>query len=137
MGSMASNLGIYAYIVKAQMHTPSTYHCPMNKVRNLREILAINVLTLKSARNLSQTKIAKMSGGAMDQTTVGRIERMQIATTVDMIDGLARAFELEPWQLLTPNLDPKNPPILREPTREERELWKKLTESAKQLGLTQ
>lgn len=73
----------------------------------------------------------------MDQTTVGRIERAEIATTVDMLDALGKAFGLSAWQLLTEDLDHKNPPILREPSKEERELWKKLTESAKHLGLTQ
>ena len=119
------------------MHTHSAYYGIMVKSKNLRDILAANTTALRGARELSQAKVAKLSGGIMDQTTVGRIERAEIATTVDMIDGLAKAYDLEPWQLLTPDLDPKNPPILREPTREERELWKKLTESAKLLGLTQ
>jgi transcriptional regulator with XRE-family HTH domain len=108
----------------------------MVKSKNSREILAANVKALKQARGLSQTKIAKMSGGAMDQTTVGRIERAEIATTVDMLDALGKAFGLSPWQLLTENLDCKNPPVLRETNHHEKELWGKLMESAKGLGLT-
>lgn len=119
------------------MHKIPDYDFQMTKTKNLRHILADNLKALKANHQLSQTKIAKLTKGAMDQTTVGRIERADIATTVDMINALALAFELEPWQLLTPELDPKNPPILRERTNEERELWKKLTESAKQLGFTQ
>jgi transcriptional regulator with XRE-family HTH domain len=109
----------------------------MTKTKNLRRILADNLKALKSEHKLSQTKVAKLTKGAMDQTTVGRIERADIATTVDMIEALAQAFEIEAWQLLSPNFDPKNPPILRERSKEERELWKKLTESAKQLGFAQ
>lgn len=119
------------------MHTIPDYDFSMNKTKNLRRILATNLKALKLEHKLSQTKIAKMTNGAMDQTTVGRIERADIATTVDMIEALAEAFDLEPWQLLSPTFDPKNPPILRERSKEERELWKKLTESARQLGFAQ
>lgn len=66
--------------------------------------LAENLLWLKdSTPDLdSQAKIAAKAG--IDQTTVGRILRAQNYPTLDKITALAKAFKVEAWQLLAPNL---------------------------------
>ena len=39
--------------------------------------------------------------------------KCQTTLNLDYIDAIARVFGLDAWQLLTPNLMPKNPPVLR------------------------
>jgi hypothetical protein len=69
--------------------------------RTSAEVLAENIVLLRARPGMpkSQTSIAKKSG--MDQTSVGRSLH---AIGIDKLDGLARAFSVKPWQLLTPGL---------------------------------
>jgi transcriptional regulator with XRE-family HTH domain len=50
----------------------------------------------------SQADIAKKA--SLDQTTVGRVLRKSNATSIDKLEGLAKAFGVQPWQLLAPGL---------------------------------
>jgi transcriptional regulator with XRE-family HTH domain len=76
----------------------------------------------------SQPKVAAES--KVGQTSIGRILRGEQSPTLDVVDKLARAFGLEAWQMLVPDLDPTNPPITAEADERQRELWKKLKELA-------
>lgn len=85
---------------------------------------------------MTQASVAKAAGSKqLDQTTVGRIENAAIATTIDKVALLAKAFGVEPWQLFVEGFDPKRPPALGAPTGADVRFWKSLQESAKQLGL--
>lgn len=68
----------------------------------------------------------------IDQRTVGRILNGEHSPQLKQIEAIAQAFDLMPWQLLVPNLDPKNPPIC-EITVAEKALYGKLRTLAKQL----
>jgi hypothetical protein len=41
-----------------------------------------------------------------------RIKEQETSVGMDVIEKIAIAFELQPWHLLVPNLDPRNPPVL-------------------------
>lgn len=59
---------------------------------------------------LTQAAVARLSG--IPQRTVGRIKNGEQTPTLTMLDGLAKAFRVEPWQLLVPSLRPGRPPQL-------------------------
>lgn len=79
---------------------------------NLRGVLARNLFTIMegSPAFSSQPKVAQKSRIA--QTSIGRFTRAEVAATLDNVEALARALNLEPWQLLVPDLDPTKPPKL-------------------------
>jgi len=71
---------------------------------------------------------AKLGARAkINQKTVSRYLAGTHEATIGNVHMLAKAFELETWQLLTPNLDPKKPPTLAFQTEAElREFYKNL-----------
>ena len=58
---------------------------------------------------------------------------MESGCSIDELDKLAKIFELESWQLLVPDLDPTNPPMLAQVSQRQLELYAKLKQVAKQL----
>lgn len=95
-------------------------------------ILSSNLKTLMAASETlsTQRKLGVASG--IDQRTVGRILNGEHSPQLKQIEAIAQAFDLMPWQLLVPNLDPRNPPIC-EVTVAEKDLYSKLRNLAKQL----
>ena len=67
--------------------------------------------------------------------TATRIKEMQTSVGLDVVDRVAEAFDLEMWQMLTPGLDPQNPPAARPVSKAERELYDRLILSIKQLNI--
>jgi hypothetical protein len=67
--------------------------------------------------------------------TATRIKEMQTSVGLDVVDRVAEVFDLEMWQMLTPGLDPKNPPAARPVSTTERELYDRLMASIKQLSI--
>lgn len=104
------------------------YHAPMK----LKPILAANLKVLMEARNLSQMELHRRS--KVSQSTVGRILRQAVAADLDTLAALARALDLDPWQLLIPNLDPREPPALQPISIRERELYQRLRLAAEELA---
>ena len=76
-----------------------------SSVIDAQETLVANLLALMQANpetHGTQAKVAQRSGVA--QTTVGRILRKRHHPTTEVLQGLARAFEVQAWQLLAPGL---------------------------------
>ncbi len=102
-------------------------------------ILSANLNALKSARvPLSQKEIATKAG--VDQTTVGRTLNATNAPSVDKLDGLAKAFGVQAWQLLVPEFDPARPPVLAGSNQDRRvdeliEIWAALPEPRRRVVL--
>ena len=99
----------------------------------MEKILAENVRSLMDANKMelgSQPKLAKAA--KLDQTTVGRVLGAKHKVQIDTLESLARAFGVEPYQLLIPGLDAKNPQILRALSAVEERLYKVLEEVRKQ-----
>lgn len=63
-----------------------------------REILAANLRSMRRRQGLSQEELAHRA--AIDRTYVSALERGVYAATIDVIERLARALDVEVWELL-------------------------------------
>lgn len=97
-----------------------------------RAVLAKNLAALRKAHpDLSgQRKLAKKAG--IGEGSVWRAAKGGVGVSIDTLRALARAFGLQPWQLLVPGLDPNNPPLIQAMTEDERRLYALLKQAAKQ-----
>lgn len=103
----------------------------------MQKVIAENVRALMQAgRNGLRTQAAvseaaRRSGHPLDQKSVSRVLKAANAPQADTIEAIARAFDLEPYQLLVPGLDPRNPQVLRMLSPSEERLYQAL-EAARQ-----
>lgn len=74
------------------------------------KVLAENVRRLIDYHEASENRIAQIK--RFSQTTLNRITHGQGAARLSSVEALAKAFGLDAWQLLVPDLDPRNPPTL-------------------------
>lgn len=65
--------------------------------------------------------------------TIHRIRNGQADANLSTLEALAKAFDLQPWQLLVPNFDPGNLPALLNATEAEMRLWERLKDVAKDM----
>lgn len=87
---------------------------------------------MESHPNLSSNpKLASKTG--LGTGTLSRLRNGEVDATVSTLEKLAVAFELEPWQLLVPRMDPGNPPALLNATEAEMRLWERLRDVAKDI----
>lgn len=64
----------------------------------LRCVLADNLRRLRAERGLSQEALA--DAAAIDRTYVSLLERQKYSASVDMIERLAQALSVAPYQLI-------------------------------------
>lgn len=64
----------------------------------LRRIVARNIRRLRLARGLSQEELADLA--RLNRNYVGMIEREENAPTVDVLESLADALDVEPLALI-------------------------------------
>tara|TARA_R110001606_G_scaffold52504_1_gene130217 strand:+ start:173 stop:394 length:222 start_codon:yes stop_codon:yes gene_type:complete len=69
----------------------------------IREILAFNLKTLRKRLNLSQEELADAAG--IDRTYVSLLERCQYSASIDVLQRLASAMQVEPFELLRPQTE--------------------------------
>jgi len=69
-------------------------------VMDLRRILGSNLRRLRKRQALSQEELAHRAN--VDRTYISSIERGVYAVTIDVLDRLARALDVEAWELLKP-----------------------------------
>ena len=65
-----------------------------------RKNLAANLRKLRRRQNLSQEELAYRAD--IDRTYISALEREVYAATIDVLDRLARALDVEAWELLRP-----------------------------------
>lgn len=97
----------------------------------METILAKNLAALMKASQLLKTQQAvatatKRAGKPIDQKTVSRILKAEVSVQLDTVQAIAAAFDVEPYQLLVPGLNPKNPQVLRALSPEEENLYRAL-----------
>ena len=68
---------------------------------SLREILARNLRRLRAERGLSQEELAHRAG--LNRNYVGMIEREENAATVDTMEQLAAALNVDATDLIDPD----------------------------------
>jgi hypothetical protein len=62
-----------------------------------------------------------------------RIKEGKTSVGLEIVDKIARHFHLQPWELLVPTFDPVNRPTLQPVSEQERRLYERLKEVAKEL----
>jgi transcriptional regulator with XRE-family HTH domain len=67
---------------------------------NLRERVGLNLQRLRRDRDLSQEKLALLAD--VDRGYVGKIENAHYSVSVDMIEQLADALEVDPIEFFQP-----------------------------------
>lgn len=65
---------------------------------DIREIFAANLRRLRHARKLSQEELAHEAH--IDRTYVSALERCIYSASLDTIQNLAKALDIEPYELL-------------------------------------
>lgn len=64
----------------------------------IREVFARNLRNARHARRLSQEALADQAG--IDRTYVSALERARYSATIDVVDKLAKALDVDPGALL-------------------------------------
>lgn len=94
----------------------------------------VSALMLDRYGKINMQRLSKEAG-----VGIASIQRMRDENTsigIDIVAKVASAFDLLPWQLLFPSLDPKNPPVLCI-TNEERNLYNRLRIAAQEVATYQ
>lgn len=67
---------------------------------SLRKTLGANVRRERMARAWSQEQLGEAAN--LSQVYISRVEGAKVAASIDVLENLARAFRLEPAELLKP-----------------------------------
>ncbi len=98
---------------------------------DIKQTLAENLVRLMhhdDAHPITQAELARRS--KVDQRYIGRLLNAEFNASVKVLEKLAKAFDLQPWQILVPGLDPANPPV-NHVTEAEKRLYERLKEAAR------
>jgi transcriptional regulator with XRE-family HTH domain len=68
---------------------------------NAKQTFSQNIGLVRRVKNLSQEKLAEMAN--LHRTYVGQIERGDVTPTLEAAERVARALDLELWEVLQPN----------------------------------
>lgn len=107
---------------------PAILYYPVFTMKTLREIVARNIAAIMDnpTTPLTQEAVGKRAG--LPQRTVGRLKNGTTAASLTTLAAISRGLGVEPWQLLVPDLDPRNPPIIRPTSQSEQRLYKKFAQ---------
>ena len=94
-------------------------------------VLAANIKALMAAHPElgSNPKLGKKTG--LGSSAVSRLINGHNGT-IETLDRIADAFQIDTWSLLVPGLDPKHPPTLQPLSAREAELYRRWREVAKE-----
>lgn len=104
----------------------------MVKSLSNKDILADNLKRLMDKNGHSQGDVHRLTG--LSQSSIGRILNRQVDATISSIDAIANLYRLQSWQLLVFDMQPDNPPVLREASEKEREFYEKIKLAAQELA---
>jgi hypothetical protein len=65
--------------------------------------------------------------------TASRLKEAKTSVGVEIIDKIAKHFHVSSWELLVPGFDPANRPTLQPISEQERKLYARLAEVAKEI----
>lgn len=105
----------------------------MNFTYTSRQVLAANLKALMASHPSLDTFTKIVEAGGPSNGTLDRMRRMTAGASIDQLDTLAKVYGLEPWQLLVPNLDPTNPPMLATISKQQLEMLERIKQAAKEL----
>ncbi|HEX3156745.1 MAG TPA: helix-turn-helix transcriptional regulator [Candidatus Angelobacter sp.] len=136
MDAHAESLGHLRPNVKAFVPRRLSYSSDMAK-RKLRgvieSIVGDNLDALMQHRKELSTNNAVGRAAKLPPRTVGRIRNAEVSCSLDTLTRIAKVFGVEPWHILVPSYDPKNPPV-RTMTQTEREFYANTKKAFESLG---
>jgi transcriptional regulator with XRE-family HTH domain len=104
----------------------------MSRRLTLSALFQRNLRAAMEHRRVRQLRLAQASSVA--QTSIGRILRGEQTPTLDVVERLAAALDLEPWMMLVAGFTPGNPPGLKPISHEEEALYERLRLAAQDLA---
>lgn len=93
----------------------------------MKAIVGQNVKSLVKARDKDLDAACTRLG--IKKTQLKRVITGKHAVTMSTLQRIAIAYDVEPYQLLVPGLDVKNPQVLKVLSLEEQKLYKALEEA--------
>lgn len=97
-----------------------------------KQILWENVSTLM-VHHWGKENLSELSRKAkVGLATCDRIKKRETSVGTDVLEKIADVFGLQAWHLLTPNLEPANPPVIWL-TKTERDLYENMRSAARML----
>lgn len=97
-------------------------------------IVWANLVTLmvKEYGEENQTRLARDAGTSPGN--IARIKAQQTSVGFALLEKIAQAFDLQPWQLLVPGLDAANRPVIRVASPSERQLYENAKKASEALA---
>lgn len=112
----------------------STMSARENLRDNLRALMAHHP-TLRTILALEKATDDLGPDRKVGKSTIGRaVSDEGELLKLHNLEALAEVYGLDAWQLLSPNLNPKSPPLLRSVGRVEDELYKKIDGLVRELA---
>lgn len=102
-----------------------------SRASSIAELLGTNLQALMTAHAdlSSNPKLAAKT--KLGTGTISRLRNGEVDANLDTLQRLAKAFNVEPWQLLVPGIDPGNLPTLQPISEQERQLYARIAEAVK------
>ena len=104
----------------------------MVKSKNNKDVLADNLKRLMDKNRHSQGDVHRLTG--LSQSSIGRVLNKQVDATISSLETIAHLYKLQSWQLLVADMQPDNPPVLREISEKERDFYEKIKMAAQELA---
>lgn len=101
-------------------------------MKTSKRIQSENLKRLMEHHQVSQLELSRRAG--VGQATISRILKEESAAAIDTLDSIGAVFGVSAWQILVPELDPSNHPVIREVSDKEREFYERIKQAAKQLA---
>jgi hypothetical protein len=92
---------------------------------------SVSALMQKHYGGINLTRLAKDC--KFGPGTASRLKEAQTSVGVEIIDKIAVFFHVQPWELLVPGFTPDNRPTLQPLSEQERRLYARLKEVAKEI----
>lgn len=101
-------------------------------MHDTKQILWVNVSTLMT-HHWGKENLSELSRRAkIGLATCDSIKKRETSVGTDVLEKIAEVFNLQAWHLLTPGLDPGNPPVIWL-TKTERDLYENMRNAARKL----
>lgn len=147
-------MGLNQGFVKPTTRPPRrARYVPMGKAKTrrkkipsgLRVVIAVNVKRraerqFKDHPNLPMAIRAGTAEAESERISKSHIQKVlagRTSVTLEQLDGLAKALDLAPYQLLIPGLDAANPQVVKGATVDEQELYRRIAKEAVKEALQQ
>lgn len=111
--SISQNLATSGKINQPDLANTFEYHSDMaNNPNNSKAVLWANIETLMK-RDFGKINVLRFHQKTkLSLGTIQRIKEQETNVGIDVLDQIAQVYDLQPWHLLTPGLDPANPPLV-------------------------